>query len=303
MIDLPVYSPVEQILFPLFTQKGVKVFVKRDDLIHPYISGNKWRKLKYILRDAENRNKKHLITFGGAYSNHLLACACAAAKFGFKSTGIVRGEEVRNEILLFSRLLGMNLRFTDRESYRDKAGLFQKHFEDDQDAYFIDEGGAGKLAAMGCSELIGELAEEYDHIFCAAGTGTTAAGILSGIASHSLSSQMHIIPVLKGVEYLKSEIQNLSGFSSFEFHTDYHFGGYAKTSPELLAFIQNFCSNTGILIDPVYTGKMFYSIFDMVSKDHFKPGTKILAIHTGGASGISGMAERFYPDSGISGRK
>lgn len=302
MIDLQIYSPVEQIQHPLFTKKEVQVFVKRDDMIHPYISGNKWRKLKYILRDAEKLNKKHLVTFGGAFSNHLLASACAAAKFEFKSTGIVRGEPVQNEILLFCRLFGMNLQFTDRESYRNKAGLFDKNFKDDPDAYFINEGGSGELAARGCAELLDELPREYDHIFCAAGTGTTAAGILSGILRHSLTSKMHVIPVLKGAEFLQAEIEKLSGSCSYEFHSGYHFGGYAKTSPELMTFIQDFCSSTGILIDPVYTGKMFFSIFDLVSKDHFKPGDTILAIHTGGLAGISGMAEKFIFDSGISGR-
>lgn len=293
MIDLEIFSPLEQIHNPLFKQKKVQVFVKRDDMIHPYISGNKWRKLKYILKDAEKLNKSHLVTFGGAYSNHLLATACAAAKFGFKSTGIVRGEKVQNEVLMFCRLFGMELLFTDRSSYPDKPGLFQKHFPDSSDAYFIEEGGFGELAVKGCSELLDELTEEYDHIFCAAGTGTTAAGILSGIVRCSLSSELQIIPVLKGAEFLKPEIEKLSGSVSYGFHADYHFGGYAKTTPELLTFIKEFCRSTGILIDPVYTGKMFYSIFDLISKNHFIPGTKILALHTGGVAGLLGMQDRF----------
>ncbi|MFA6944563.1 MAG: pyridoxal-phosphate dependent enzyme [Pedobacter sp.] len=293
MVDLPVYSPVEEIQHPLFKTKGVRVFIKRDDMIHPFISGNKWRKLKYILRDAEKFNKKHLVTFGGAYSNHLLATACAAAKFGFKSTGIVRGEKVENETLLLCRLFGMNLLFTDRETYRDKAGLFQKYFNEDPETCFIDEGGSGVLGALGCSELLNELREVYDHIFCAAGTGTTAAGIISGIEKHFLPTQMHVIPVLKGADFLKKEIRDYTEGAPFEFRPEYHFGGYAKTNTELLTFIKDFSASTGILIDPVYTGKMFYSIFDLLSKDHFSPGSKILAIHTGGLTGILGMADRF----------
>ncbi len=294
MTDLQIHSPVEQIHDPLFSEKEVQVFVKRDDMIHPFISGNKWRKLKYILPEAERLNKKHLVTFGGAYSNHLLATACAAAKFGFKSTGIVRGEEVQNEQLMLCKLFGMELRFSDRSSYRDKQSLFQTHFHDDDQAFFIDEGGAGELAARGCSELPGELTEQYDHIFCAAGTGTTAAGIVSGVQNKKLRTTVHVIPVLKDSNFLKAEIEKYilsRGF--FEFHADYHFGGYAKTTEELLTFIQKFSRSTGILIDPVYTGKMFFSIFDLISKDQFPSGTKILAIHTGGLMGILGMSERF----------
>ena len=293
MIDLPIYSPVEEIFNPLFSSKGVQLFIKRDDMIHPFVSGNKWRKLKYLLLEAEKLQKKHLVTFGGAHSNHLLATACAAAKFGFSCTGIVRGENVENETLLLCRLFGMHLIFTDRESYRDKPGLFNRNFGNDSEFFFIDEGGSGSLAAKGCSELIDELPEVYDHLFCAAGTGTTAAGILSGINRKSMSTKMHVIPVLKGADFLKQEIENLSNGVSFEFHTDYHFGGYAKTNDELLSFIKDFTSSTGILIDPVYTGKLLLAIYDLISKDYFTRGSRILAVHTGGITGVLGMANRF----------
>jgi 1-aminocyclopropane-1-carboxylate deaminase len=293
MIDLPIYSPVEEIVNPLFSSKGVQLFIKRDDMIHPFISGNKWRKLKYILQDAKKMQKGHLVTFGGAHSNHLLATACAAAKFGFRSTGIVRGENVENETLLLCRLFGMQLIFADRESYRDKHGLFNRNFGNDSEAFFIDEGGAGNLAAKGCSELIDELPAVYDHLFCAAGTGTTAAGILSGINRKSMATKMHVIPVLKGADFLKQEIENLCNRVSFEFHNEYHFGGYAKTNDELLTFIKDFTSSTGILIDPVYTGKLLFAIYDLISKEHFARGSRILAVHTGGITGILGMANRF----------
>jgi 1-aminocyclopropane-1-carboxylate deaminase len=293
MIDLPINSPIEEIKHPDFEQKGIQVFVKRDDLIHPYISGNKWRKLKYILSEAEALKRKHLVTFGGAYSNHLLATACAAAKFGYHSTGFVRGENQDNPTLLLCQLFGMKLEFIDRESYQYKRELFYKYFKQDLNAFFIDEGGAGEAAVKGCSELIDELNDNYDHIFCAAGTGTTAAGILKGIEKNQLPSKLNVIPVLKGADFLKEDIANFSGSRSFNFHPDYHFGGYAKTTPELIEFIKSFTSSTGILIDPVYTGKMFYSIFDLISKDVFPPGSRILAIHTGGSFGILGMAEKF----------
>ncbi|RYZ98582.1 MAG: pyridoxal-phosphate dependent enzyme, partial [Sphingobacteriaceae bacterium] len=183
-ISLDLFSPVQQLQNKLFDEHQVQVFIKRDDLIHPLISGNKWRKLKYILKQAQSENKTHLITFGGAYSNHLLATAAAAAKFGFRSTGFVRGEEVDNDTLFLCRLHGMELRFTDRESYRDKAALFNKFYGDDEQAFFVDEGGASAEAAKGCSELVDELTDTYDHLICACGTGTTAAGIINGIRQH-----------------------------------------------------------------------------------------------------------------------
>lgn len=293
MIDLPINSPLEEILNPLFKLKEVQLFIKRDDLIHPFISGNKWRKLKYILQEAEGLQKKHLVTFGGAHSNHLLATACAAAKFGFCSTGIVRGERLESPTIFLSQLFGMQLIFEDRESYHNKHGLFEKYFINNPEAYFINEGGSGILGTKGCSELIDELPDVYDHIFCAAGTGTTAAGILSGISSKSLNTKMHVVPVLKGADFLKQDIDNLVKGTSFEFHSAYHFGGYAKTSDELLQFIKDFTSSTGILIDPVYTGKLLFAIYDLISKDYFAKGSRILSVHTGGATGILGMVNRF----------
>ena len=293
MIDLEINSPVEEILNPLFKKKNVQVFVKRDDMIHPFISGNKWRKLKYSLLEAEKQNKKHLVTFGGAYSNHLLATACAGAKFKFKTTGFVRGEVVRNETLTLCQLFGMHLIFTDRDTYKEKKALFNQYFQSDKMAYFIDEGGASSEAIKGCAELLNELKVVYDHLFCAAGTGTTVSGIIKGIKEKSLNTKTHVIPVLKGADYLKIEIETNSGCNSFEFHPNYHFGGYAKTDDKLVSFIKDFCKETGILIEPVYTGKMFFSLYDLIAKDHFEPGSKILAIHTGGLLGILGMQDRF----------
>jgi len=293
-INLEIYSPVHQIKDPLFDEQGISVFIKRDDLIHPIISGNKWRKLKYILKQASAENKIHLVTFGGAYSNHLLATTAAAAKFGFKSTGIVRGEEISNDTLFLCKLHGMKLLFTDRESYRDKPALFVKYFGDDNTAFFIDEGGAGANGAKGCAELVDELQETYDHIFCACGTGTTAAGIINGLAQHKLKTQFNAVPVFKNGDFIKDEIDKyLLTPTDYVLHTGYHFGGYAKTDNKLIDFIKRFVARTGILIEPVYTGKMLYAIYDLAEKGYFKPGSKILAIHSGGIWGLLGMKEKF----------
>jgi len=293
-IDFEIFSPVHQIQDKLFDELGLKVSIKRDDLIHPIISGNKWRKLKYLLKQAQAENKTHLVTFGGAYSNHLLATAASAAKFDFKSTGFVRGEEVNNDTLFLCRLHGMDLIFTDRESYRDKQALFDKHFADDADAFFIDEGGASSLAAKGCSELIDKLTESYDHIFCACGTGTTAAGIINGITKHQLKTTFHGVPVLKNGEFLRKDIDHfLTEPAEYQLHTDYHFGGYGKVTDELIEFVKRFVASTGILIEPVYTGKMLYALYDLAEKNHFAAGSRILIIHTGGIWGLLGMKDRF----------
>jgi len=293
-INLEIYSPVQQISNKLFDEQGLSVFIKRDDLIHPIISGNKWRKLKYILKKAAAANKTHLVTFGGAYSNHLLATAAAAAKFGFKASGIVRGEEVSNDSLFLCRLHGMQLLFTDRESYRDKPALFNKYFGNDDSAFFIDEGGASAEGVQGCAELVNELTQTYDHIFCACGTGTTAAGIITGLQQHNLPTQFNAIPVFKNGGFIKDEIdQYLSAPANYTLHTGYHFGGYAKTDDSLISFIKQFVADTGILIEPVYTGKMLYAIYDLAAKGYFKPGSSILAIHSGGIWGLLGMKERF----------
>lgn len=293
-LNLEIFSPIHQIRDQLFDEKKLNIFLKRDDLIHPIISGNKWRKLKYILIRAQSENKNHLVTFGGAYSNHLLATAAAAAKFGFKSTGIVRGEQVSNDTLFLCRLHGMNLIFVDRESYRSKAAVFNNYFANDPDAFFIDEGGASPEAAKGCSELIDELTNAYDHIFCACGTGTTAAGIINGIQKHGLPTQFNAVPVFKNGEFLRDEINNfLIHPTNYHLHIAYHFGGYGKTDERLITFIKHFVAKTGILIEPVYTGKMLYAIYDLATRDHFKPGTNILAIHSGGIWGLLGMKSKF----------
>lgn len=282
-------SPIHQIFY-----NGIVLSVKRDDLIDPFISGNKWRKLKYILQNAATKNKNHLVTFGGAYSNHLLATAAAAAKFQLKATAFVRGEEVGNEILALCKLFGMQLRFVDRESYRNKPELFKRYFANDEDAYFIDEGGASEEATIGCAEIISELTEPFDYIFCAAGTGTTAAGLLKGINKLKLNTQLHVIPVLKGGDFIREEIARYEqDLDKLYLHTDYHFGGYAKTTPELISFVKDFSSKTGILADPIYTGKMFYAINDLIAKKQVSKDARILAVHTGGLFGILGKLAEF----------
>lgn len=287
---MEVFSPIH----PFSHDALTKFFVKRDDLIDPYISGNKWRKLKHILADAIENRKVHLVTFGGAYSNHLVATAAAAARNNLRATGFVRGEEVENEMLFLCKLFGMKLIFVDRETYRNKNLIVEQYFRNDETAYFIDEGGAGEKAVLGCSEIIEELTDTYDYIFCAAGTGTTAAGLLRGINKGGLDTELHVIPVLKGGDFIATEILKFeNNISKLHLHTDYHFGGYAKTTPLLIQFTKEFVANTGLLIDPVYTAKLFYAVNDLVRKNKLKQDAKILVVHTGGLLGMLGMREKF----------
>ncbi|SFG73992.1 1-aminocyclopropane-1-carboxylate deaminase/D-cysteine desulfhydrase [Pedobacter insulae] len=286
-----IYSPIHRLNYQALTQ----ISVKRDDLIDPYISGNKWRKLKYVLADVFANKKSHLVTFGGAYSNHLVATAACAARNELKSTAFVRGEKVTNEMLVLCQLFGMQLIFVDRESYRDKRLLYAKVFSEDPESYFIDEGGASEEAVKGCADIISEITDTYDHIFCAAGTGTTAAGLLRGINEAGLSTTLHVIPALKNGDFIAEEINNYEkDLSKLQLHVDYHFGGYAKTTPDLIDFIKNFTASTGLLIDPVYTGKMFYAIYDLINIGKLKKDANILAIHSGGLLGIMGMKEKLF---------
>lgn len=284
-----VYSPLQKIDHPLLKD----FYVKRDDLIDPYISGNKWRKLKYLIRSAQIKGKTHLVTFGGAFSNHLVATASAAARAGLKSTAFVRGEAVQNEMLLICKLFGMQLIFTDRESYKDKMLLFEKHFSSNEETFFIDEGGASVEAVQGCAEIIEELPADANLLFSAAGTGTTAAGLLQGILEHKRQTELHVVPVLKGGIFIRSEMEKYVPVDKqLTLHIEYHFGGYAKTQPALLEFLHQFSSNYGLLTDPVYTAKLFFAIFDLASKDLIDRNAKIVALHTGGLLGLLGMKDK-----------
>ncbi|WP_447769018.1 1-aminocyclopropane-1-carboxylate deaminase/D-cysteine desulfhydrase [Sphingobacterium faecium] len=300
MISFNFYSPEQKISLPDWQKKSVHVSIKRDDLIHPFISGNKWRKLKFNIQAALAQNKNHLVTFGGAWSNHILATACAGATFGLKTTAFLRADiGINNPVLAMCRLFGMELIYTDRSAYKNKSALFETHFHQNPDAYFIDEGGHGPLGSQGCEEIVSSLLDTYDHIFCACGTGTTLAGIQHAVSTSGLATQVHGIPVLKGGDFIQDEIQKIHpNASPVTLHTDYHFGGYAKTKPELIQFIEQFVSRTGIMIEPTYTGKLFFALDDLIAQDYFKTNARILVIHTGGLTGFLGMYERFNLDLG-----
>lgn len=295
MISFNFYSPEQKISLPEWEKKNLHVSIKRDDMIHPFISGNKWRKLKFNIKTALDLHKNHLVTFGGAWSNHILATACAGATFGLKTTAFLRSDVgINNPVIAMCKLFGMELIYTNRTDYKDKKMLFETYFGNNKNAYFIDEGGHGLLGSKGCEEIVSSLQESYDHIFCACGTGTTLAGLQHAVAVSQLHTVVHGVPVLKGGDFIHDEVRKIYPTDpAVTLHTDYHFGGYAKTKPNLLQFIEKFVSHTGIMIEPTYTGKLFFALNDLIATDYFKTNARILVIHTGGLTGFLGMYERF----------
>ncbi|WP_445734927.1 1-aminocyclopropane-1-carboxylate deaminase/D-cysteine desulfhydrase [Mariniflexile sp.] len=271
---------------------GIELFVKREDKIHPFISGNKYRKLKYNLLEANKLGFKTVLTFGGAYSNHIAAVASAGQISGFKTIGIIRGNELKdstnhNPTLSFAQQCGMQLKFVSREDYRDKTSteFIEKLQAEFGDFYLIPEGGTNNLAIKGCEEILNADDKNFEYICCAVGTG----GTISGLINCSKPSQQVLgFPALKG-GFLQEDITKFATKNNWKLIADYHFGGYAKINTELVAFINQFKKDNNIPLDPIYTGKMMFGIFDLIEKGYFLKGTKILAIHTGGLQGISGM--------------
>jgi 1-aminocyclopropane-1-carboxylate deaminase len=282
--DFRIPSPEQSVVLDWTNKVQISLSIKRDDLIHPIISGNKWRKLKGHLQVGISNDYDTICTFGGAYSNHLVAVAAAGAILHKKTIGFVRSfnPSIQNPLLSLCKMFGMRIEMTHPNEYnqkKHKVGLQNQQL-------FIPEGGAGKDGINGVKDIITELQHQYNHIIVACGTGTTVAGLT--IASEHLPTQIHGIQVLKGEHYILQEIKEKYGVINTIIHENYHFGGYAKTNGELLEFMQDFTAQTGILLDPIYTGKMMYAIRDLAEKRTFKPNDKILAIHTGGLTGWLG---------------
>jgi len=290
-----VNSSNQQVSLPLLSQKKVSLYLKREDLLHPFISGNKYRKLKYNLIVAEQQGFKTLLSFGGAYSNHIAATAYAGKENGFQTIGIIRGEELEqkwktNPTLKFAKEQGMHFKFVSREDYRLKSTtIFLDALAKEFGSFFhIPEGGTNEEAVRGCEEILTPADKHFDFICSCVGTGGTIAGLIN-----SANENQKIIgfPALKG-DFLKEDIRKFAKNENWKLTTDYAFGGYAKINEALVKFINDFKANTGIPLDPIYTGKMVFGITDMVQNDFFKPGTKILCIHTGGMQAITGMNQR-----------
>ena len=267
---------------------AVSVTVKRLDQIHPQISGNKFFKLKYNFLEAEQQGLNKVLTFGGAYSNHIAATAYAAHVFGFKSVGIIRGEELAsktlNPTLATAQQFGMQLHFVSREQYRQKdqpeylTGLRQQFPEH----FMIPEGGTNPLAIQGCKEILNaEDLQNYDVICCAVGTGGTISGIIEASSEHQ---KILGFSALKG-DFLQHDVKQWTTNENWKITDAYCCGGYAKTTPELLQFMQSFEARHTIPLEQVYTAKMMSGLFDLIEQNYFPKDTRILVIHTGGLQG------------------
>jgi len=285
-------SESREISLSEFSISGYKLNIKREDEIHDIISGNKFRKLKYNIREAISLNKSMLVTFGGAYSNHIVAVAAAGTLSKLNTVGIIRGEELSEKIdynptLSYARKCEMTLRFVSRSDYRDRMNIDvqSRLLEGLEDFYLIPEGGTNALAVQGCEEILNTTDTEYDYICVSVGTGGTLAGILNSAQKHQ---KVIGFSALKGT-FQTETIQQYSKRSNFEITDEFCFGGYAKIDSELVRFINMFKEKTGILLDPVYTGKMMYGIIVLMGRGYFRKNSRILAIHTGGLQGIEGM--------------
>lgn len=289
---------LQEIEDDLFLQKKLKVLVLRLDLIHPLTGGNKYFKLKYNLQEAKALGISNVLSFGGAYSNHIAALAYEAKQNGLNSIGVIRGDELNeksNPTLKIAKENGMQFYFVDREVYRlrndpDFYVQLRKKFGE---AFIIPEGGSNALAIKGCMEIKHQIDLPFDSIMAACGTGGTIAGIALSMDDHQKAIG---IPVLKGAEFLQNEISRLQNeaIGKFNFSAnakipsliyDYHFGGYAKTTEELMDFKKKFESDTNIPLDKIYTCKLFYALYDLINKDHFEKNKTVVVVHSGGLQG------------------
>ena len=297
-------SIVEEIYESDFKERGIRLFIKRDDLIDEVVSGNKWRKLKYNVELCVSRKNEGILTFGGAYSNHLVATAAACAKVGLKSIGIVRGDELNpesNNTLRSCSNFGMELVFVSRSQYQLRC---EKSYHEELSYQFpnhhiVAEGGANYYGIVGCQEIMGEIDQGVNHVFVAQGTTTTSCGVL---ASLSESQKLHVVPVMKGYRSL-DEMRHLMLTSGMELewveeqllkveaHPEFHFGGYGKYTEELLKYIQDFYGKHGIKLDPIYTGKTMFALMQELQNTRYN-NTNVLFIHTGGIQGAAAIERK-----------
>jgi 1-aminocyclopropane-1-carboxylate deaminase len=278
-------TPLVEIHEEIFENHEISVFVKRDDLCHPYVSGNKFRKLKYTLLEAQKIGKTKLLTYGGAYSNHIRAVAEAGNLFGFETLAFIRGEELKpdsNTTLGYAHEVGMKLNFVTRTAYQNKEKLAQAY---ENSHIIIPEGGTMPTALPGVAELLAENPEhDFDYVCTALGTGGTMAGLLSNT---NFKGQIIGFPAIKGADFLIDDIRTLLPNNKKEIILEkaYHFGGYGKHTSELIEFCKTFEAKHNIPLEQVYTGKMIFGFYDLIKKNRFKKGSKIMLLHTGGLQG------------------
>ncbi|VAX19086.1 pyridoxal phosphate-dependent deaminase, putative [hydrothermal vent metagenome] len=303
MIDFEKYSDEKSCVTTLVTlpggNNGVNVLMKRTDLVHPVISGNKWYKMKYNIVEMQKQGIDTLLTFGGAYSNHIHAASHAGKLFGFKTIGLIRGEEhlPLNSTLQSAINNGMELHYVDRTTFRKRETeeFLNSLKEKFGNVYILPVGGTNTVALKGCAEIIDQIEIDYDYICSASGSGGTFAGLVAGLQG---DKKAMAFPALKGGEFLEKVISDLvsnytgKSFSNWQLNTNYHFGGFAKLSRELIEFTHEFNKLNGFELDYIYTNKMMYGIADLIRKGFLKSGETIVAIHSGGLQGNEGMKEK-----------
>jgi 1-aminocyclopropane-1-carboxylate deaminase len=280
-------SPIVELDDERAKRLGIRLFLKRDDLIGPEIPGNKWRKLKYNIAAAQERQASTLLTFGGAYSNHIRATAAAGYYFGFRTIGVIRGEEHRplNGSLAYAASRGMHLTCMDRSTYRVKEAphVLDRLREQYGDFYLIPEGGSNTAAVRGCAELPEEIDIDFDFICCACGTGGTLAGISLGLKRGQKAVGFS---ALKG-DFLMEDVAQLQTatagrvLTNWSINTEFHFGGFARRKPELDAFISGFEQQHGLALEWVYVAKMMFGIYALTEREFFPQGSKVIAVVTG----------------------
>ena len=295
VIEIP-KVPITSLKSDFLEQYKIQLSILREDLNHPLIQGNKFRKLKYNLIEANQLGKDTLLTFGGAYSNHIHATAAAGKAFGFKTIGVIRGDELadkeRNTTLKDAEEMGMKLYFVTRADYRRKEeqDFINELKQKFGDFYLVPEGGTNEFAIKGCEEILNKETKVFDYITCAMGTAGTFTGILKSMEENQ---KLLGFPALKDYEYLLKTVERYTNKSNYEIINAFHFGGFGKFNEDLISFVNNFKSEYNVMLEPLYTGKMMFGLFNLIKQGYFKPNTKILAVHTGGLQGIKGFNERF----------
>jgi len=281
----------QEISLPILNKYNKKIYFKREDLIHPIISGNKFRKLKYNIKEALKINKTHLISFGGAYSNHLLALSYIGKLYGLSTLGIIRGEELLkkklNSTLQKCNDFGMKFVYVSREEYRKRNHIkyidsLQKLYKD---SFIIPEGGTNHLGVKGCEEILTKKDEDFDVICCPVGSGGTISGLIN---SKNKNQKVLGFSALKA-SGINNVISNFVNNNNWELYDDVFFGGYSKVDNRLVSFINETYSSTGVLLDPIYNSKMLFRIINLILIDKWIYGDKILIINTGGLQSVYEM--------------
>ena len=293
-MNLSIPSTITKINSHLLHEKEIELFIKRDDLIHEIISGNKWRKLKYNFKEASHKGLNTILSFGGAYSNHLHALSYACNKMGFDSVGVVRGDEpnILNSTLSDCKKNKMKLIFLDRLTYRKQKyhnQLLNDFRKKNGDFYIIPEGGNNIFGVRGCQEIVEEISFDFDYFCCSVGTGCTSSGIIK-----SLNNKCQFIgfaPFPKITEQKNNILKYCApaSYNNWKILPDKYFGGYSKINSNLIKFIGQFKFAHDIQLDFIYMGKLFFNLFDLIQKDYFKKKSRIVVLHSGGLQGINGF--------------